>query len=162
MNNTEIGIPKQNLLTTIEVASRDVERVVSSLDDVVIDKMKINRTDLRIIDALIDGPETPSNLVKKTGVTASAMTSALDRLESQKYVIRKRDLDDRRRIYVEITDRCKRINDHLHKPIAEEYIELLSKLTESELRIIYDYLCMYEDLYKRHRNRLKKEHFYIK
>ena len=162
MDNTIIENSTLDLLTTIESSTRYVQRAVSALDDVVADKLNINKTDLRILDTLIDGPTTPSTLVKKTGITPSAMTTALDRLESQNYVIRKRDLDDRRKIFVEITDRCNRITAHLHGPIAKDHIDLLNKMSETELNIIYNYLVQYEDLYKRHRTRLKKEHYHIK
>ena len=162
MDNTKFENLYSILLAEIERSTRDVQRAVSALDDVAAAKLKINKTDLRILDALIDGPTSPSSLVKKTGITPSAMTTALDRLESQNYVIRKRNLNDRRKILVEITERCRRITAFLHGPIAKDHIELLNKLPEADLNIIYNYLRLFEDLYKRNRDRLKKEQYHVK
>lgn len=49
-------------------------------------------------------PATPADLATHTGVTRSAMTGALDGLESSGFVLRQRDTHDRRVIYVELTD----------------------------------------------------------
>ena len=86
------------------------------------------------------------------------MTSALDRLELQGYIVHKRDLSYRRKVIIELATRSKQIIEQIHNPIANEGTQLLYNFDESDLKVNYNYLCMDRDLYKGHRSRLKKEH----
>jgi DNA-binding MarR family transcriptional regulator len=146
---------KAALLAVIEKTARERERAVAAFDDVVTEKININKSDLRILDALMDGPATPSTLVKKTGLTPSAMTSALDRLEKKKFVIRNRNSHDRRKVIIEPTDE---VTDQIivtfYNPILLEENKALSKLNAGELKIIYDYLCLERELHKKNLHRL--------
>jgi DNA-binding MarR family transcriptional regulator len=158
MGNKKIEPSKQELLSEIESTSREHLRAVIALDDIIIKILQINRTDYRIVDALIDGPSISSTLVNTAGVTPSAITSALDRLELRGLIVRNRDLNDRRKVIIELTPRILQINKHTYNPIANEEMQLLNNFTESDLDVIYRYLCMDRDLYKRYRSRFKKEH----
>jgi DNA-binding MarR family transcriptional regulator len=148
---------KTELLAAIEKMARERERTVAALDDVVIEKLNINKSDLRILDALIDGPATPSDLCKRTTLTPSAMTSALDRLEQKKFVVRKRHLHDRRKTIIEHTDLLKHMNQTLYDPILLEENKMLSKLDIKELKIIYNYLCFDKETNLKQRRKLLKE-----
>ncbi|MDR1631546.1 MAG: MarR family transcriptional regulator [Dysgonamonadaceae bacterium] len=145
------------LLTAIEKMKREHEWAVTALDDIIVEKLNINKTDLRILDVLIDGSATPSDLAKKTTLTPSAMTSALDRLEAKKFIVRNRDLHDRRKIIIEPTALIKRLNQILYTPILLDENKALSKLCTGELKIIYDYLCSEKEINSKNRQRLIKE-----
>jgi DNA-binding MarR family transcriptional regulator len=161
MENKQDELSRKELLSAIESISREHLRAVISMDDVIIKKLQINRTDLRILDALIDGPSVSSELVNTAGVTPSTMTSALDRLESRGFIVRKRDLSDRRKVSIELAPRFVQILAQTYTPIASEEMKSLGSFNENDLTAIYHYLCMERDLYKKHRSILKKEHIKI-
>jgi len=157
MGSKKIELSKQELLSEMESTSREHIRSVIALDDIIIKILHINRTELRILDALLDGPSIASTLVNTAGVTPSTMTSALDRLELRDFIVRKRDLNDRRKVIIELTPRIMQLNEQTYNPIANEEMKLLNNFTESDLDVIYRYLCMDRDLYKRYRSQFKKE-----
>jgi len=86
---------------------RGSQNATARFDQAVADAAGLNRTDMRIIDALDrDGPAPAGRLAEVTGLSSGAMTTALDRLERAGYARRTRDAGDRRRVLVELTDRA--------------------------------------------------------
>jgi DNA-binding MarR family transcriptional regulator len=60
---------------------------------------------LVVLFVLDPSPATPADLATHTGGTRSAMTDVLDQLEARALVHRQRDTQDRRLIYVHLTDK---------------------------------------------------------
>ena len=83
---------------------RRSQSATARFDQAVADALGLNRTDMRCIDVLHRvGPITAGRLAEETGLSAGAMTTALDRLERSGYARRVRDAGDRRRVLVELT-----------------------------------------------------------
>ncbi len=88
-----------------------------------------------ILDHL-DAVETTvlSDLAKHMGVTASTMSLAIDRLERNAYVVRERDVADRRRVRIRLTEagvRVRRANSVLDPVLVAE---MLAQLPAGERR----------------------------
>jgi DNA-binding MarR family transcriptional regulator len=69
-----------------------------------------------------------SDLAKHMGVTASTMSLAIDRLERNAYVTRERDVADRRRVRIRLTEagvRVRRANSVLDPALVTEMLEQL-------------------------------------
>lgn len=69
-----------------------------------------------------------SDLAKHMGVTASTMSLAVDRLEGNGYVTRERDVADRRRVRIRLTEagvRVRRANSVLDPALVAEMLEQL-------------------------------------
>jgi DNA-binding MarR family transcriptional regulator len=145
---------RQRLLEAVATASREFQRSVDAVDDAVAKQLGVNRTDLRTLDVLYDGPTTPSALAAATGVSPAAMTAALDRLEGRGYVRRVRDTADRRRILVEVTEEMRRAAGQLYGPIAAEGAEFVSRYTDEELALLGEFLRTSKKLQDRHRSRI--------
>ncbi len=95
---------------------RGSQSATARFDQAVADAVGLNRTDMRIIDALDqEGPAPAGRLAELTGLSSGAMTTALDRLERAGYARRVRDQADRRRVLVELTDQAAT----LHRYYAE-------------------------------------------
>jgi DNA-binding MarR family transcriptional regulator len=62
-----------------------------------------------------------------------AMTGLLDRLEKQGLVQRERCTEDRRVVYVELTDAAKEILKRMDDPVSELHKLLIGHLTQAEL-----------------------------
>ena len=63
-----------------------------------------------------------------------AMTGLLDRLENQGLIQRERCTEDRRVVYVELTDTAKDLLKRLDAPVSELHKQLIGHLTQTELK----------------------------
>ena len=84
-------------------------------------KLKLSRTDMRCLDLIGRlGPLTAGRLAEESGLTTGAVTFILDRLEEAGMVTRRRDTEDRRRVWVEIVPAAQERLEGLQQPVAEE------------------------------------------
>jgi DNA-binding MarR family transcriptional regulator len=99
----------------------------------------IHRTDLSLLDVLqLGGRMTAGELARRGSLSPGAVTAALDRLERAGYVRRVRDEVDRRRVYVEVTDKMLERAGQVYGPLAARSEELLGGLTDDQLRAMID------------------------
>ena len=63
-----------------------------------------------------------------------AMTGLLDRLEKQGLVQRERCTEDRRVVYVDLTDAARELLKSMDDPVTELHKQLLGHLTQAELK----------------------------
>lgn len=85
--------------------------------------------------AMVDPPHrsSPGKLAKRDGLSSGAMTNRLDRLEKAGLVKRLPDLDDRRALHVELTDKGHRLWADSLSAQAEKEANLAAALDEREL-----------------------------
>src|ERR1700737_4986513 len=95
---------RQGLIAAIGMATQGFQRSTDAFDDAVAQRLGLNRTDLRCLDWLFDGPRTAGQLAGATGLTSAATTTLLDRLERRGLLRRVRDTTDRRKVLVEMTE----------------------------------------------------------
>ena len=63
-----------------------------------------------------------------------AMTGLIDRLEKQELVKRHRSIEDRRVIYIDVTDKGTDLLRQLDEPVLELHRSLVGHLTRAELK----------------------------
>ena len=63
-----------------------------------------------------------------------AITGLIDRLEKQDLVRRDRSAEDRRVIYIALTDKAKKLLSQIDKPDEDLHKQLIGHLTREELR----------------------------
>jgi DNA-binding MarR family transcriptional regulator len=101
----------------------------------------IHRTDLSLLDVLqLGGRMTAGELAKRGHLSPGAVTAALDRLEQAGYVRRVRDDVDRRRVFVEVTNKMLERAGQVWGPLAARSEELLGGLSDEHLRTLIDVL----------------------
>src|ERR1035441_3641514 len=97
---------------SIEELARALRSLVSASDafDEALGKvLGLNPTDVRCVDLLDKhGTMTAGALAALAGLSTGAVTFLLDRLERAGFVSRVRDLDDRRRVLVELVPMARR------------------------------------------------------
>jgi DNA-binding MarR family transcriptional regulator len=99
----------------------------------------IHRTDLSLLDVLqLGGRMTAGELARRGHLSPGAVTAALDRLERAGYVRRVRDEVDRRRVFVEVTDKMLERAAQVYGPLAARSEELLGRLSDDQLRAMID------------------------
>ena len=122
----------------------------SAFDACVAEKFNLHRTDMRCLD-LLDrrGPMTAGHLAEATHLSTGAMTFLLDRLEAAGMVERRRDTDDRRRVWVELIPSTHRRLARIQRPIAEEMREVAQRFKEDELAIVRDFMRETKEVFER-------------
>jgi DNA-binding MarR family transcriptional regulator len=109
-------------------------------DEAVGRKLDLNPAERRCLASLVAGPQLPSVLAEGVGLTRSAMTALVDRLEARGLVVRQRSDRDRRQVLVQATGRARDEVMALYRPLAEGGTELLSRRSAQELAVILAFL----------------------
>ncbi len=78
-----------------------------------------------------------SDLSEKLGLSNSTVSGILDRLENQGLVERVRSKEDRRVVYVQITDEFRKHSKRHFDEVNKVIEQMMSKATSEELDIIY-------------------------
>lgn len=97
----------------------------------------ISNNDMHIIEAIGLGQDrTMSAVARKLGITAGSLTTSVNSLVKKKYVERSRCEEDRRVVYISLTEKGKRAyyhHENFHRQMTNAGIENLS---EEELPLL--------------------------
>ena len=98
----------------------------------------LSYNDFHVIEAIgVNEPKTMTTVAKLMGVTTGTLTKAMDGLTRKGYVIRERSTQDKRVVWVYLTDTGKAAYKH-HEEFHHEMIaQIKSQLTEQELSLIH-------------------------
>ena len=122
----------------------------SAFDERVAKKFKLSRTDMRCLDILgRRGPMTAGQLSDESGLSTGAVTFLLDRLELAGMVKRRRDTDDRRRVWVELVPAAQKRLQHAQQPIVEEMKQVTQRFKAEELAIVRDFMREAKEVFQR-------------
>jgi DNA-binding MarR family transcriptional regulator len=122
----------------------------SAFDERVAERFKLSRSDMRCLDLLNRlGPMTPGQLADETQLTSGAVTFLLDRLEEAGMVTRRRDTEDRRRVWVELTPSAQRRLQREQEPIRDEMRDLAQRFKAEELAVVRDFMREAKEIFLR-------------
>jgi DNA-binding MarR family transcriptional regulator len=122
----------------------------SAFDERVAEGFKLSRTDMRCLELLARlGPMTAGQLAEETQLTTGAVTFLLDRLEEAGVVKRRRDTEDRRRVWVELTPAAHRRLLRAQEPIKEEMRDLAQRFKAEELAVVRDFMRQAKEIFQR-------------
>ena len=122
----------------------------SDFDERVAKKLKLGRTDMRCLDLIGRlGPLTAGRLADESGLTTGAVTFILDRLEEAGMVTRRRDTEDRRRVWVEIVPEAQQRLQRLQQPVADEMRQVASQFKVDELQVVRDFMRQAKEVFQR-------------
>jgi DNA-binding MarR family transcriptional regulator len=121
----------------------------SDFDERLAKKLKLSRTDMRCLDLIGRlGPLTAGRLAEESGLTTGAVTFILDRLEEAGMVARRRDTEDRRRVWVEIVPEAQERLRDLQQPVAEEMREVAEGFKAEDLAIVRDFMRQAKEVFQ--------------
>ena len=100
----------------------------------------VNRTDLRILGAVVQGALTAGQVADAVALSPAAATAAIQRLVARGHLTRERDPDDRRRAVVELTPSAREQAKLIYGPVGEAGVSELHRFTAAELEVIADFL----------------------
>lgn len=98
----------------------------------------ITNNDMHIIEAIgIDEQNNMSAIAHKLSVTVSTLTTNMNGLEKKGYIIRTRSSEDKRVVFVTLTDKGKKAFYH-HRDFHKNMIKAIVKnLSDEEMEILY-------------------------
>jgi DNA-binding MarR family transcriptional regulator len=121
----------------------------SDFDEDLAKKLKLSRTDMRCLDLVGRlGPLTAGRLAEESGLTTGAVTFILDRLEEAGMVTRRRDTEDRRRVWVEIVPEARERLQGLQQPVAEEMRQVAQRFKADELAVVRDFMRQAKEVFQ--------------
>jgi DNA-binding MarR family transcriptional regulator len=150
---TAEGVSPERLALLGQLTSevRASQRATDVSDELVCQLLGINRTDARCLDILESyGRLSAGELAQRSGLTTGAITAVVDRLERLGYAQRVADPGDRRRVFVEMTDRALQASIELFMPIAQGAASIAERYTDEQLRLFIDFQRVGRELQERH------------
>ena len=133
---------RAELLQSIRSGFQQTSAQSVLLSQVIADKVGLAPSDLECLGYLEDGgPMTAGRLSELTGLTSGAVTRMVDRLEAARYVRRRSDPDDRRKVIIELVPGRAKEFARFYGPMARGATERLSRYTDAELALIADLLA---------------------
>jgi DNA-binding MarR family transcriptional regulator len=131
---------KRELITELRGAVRAAQVAVAARDQAIGERLGVNATDHRCLDLLDQrGPLTASALAQALGLTRSATTTVIDRLQALRYVQRASSARDRRQVLVELTPLLRRRAGELYGDQGEVQA-VLGRYTAAELTLLLEFV----------------------
>jgi DNA-binding MarR family transcriptional regulator len=110
---------------------------LDALDEAVAAMVGLHRTDLRCLEiAGRGGPLSAGALAEQAGLSASAVTSVIDRAEQSGDLRRLSDPQDRRRVLVEVTEQGRRRGRAAFSGLQQGTDQILRRHSPEELRLL--------------------------
>jgi DNA-binding MarR family transcriptional regulator len=147
---------RQAVIADLARSMQAYQRSTQAFDDEVGRVLGVNPVDLRCLDWLSESPLSPSRLARATGLSASATTSMIDRLERKGLVRRVPHQTDRRRTIVEMTEQGREASWRLYGSLVEAGIPLLAPFDTTVLASMAEYLRTLRELTDAGRERLRE------
>ena len=109
---------------------------------IITDEFKdLTNNDMHVIEAvgLGDG-NNMSSIARKLNITVGSLTTAMNSLVKKGYVVRTRGKEDRRIVYISLSDKGRRAYEHHAKFHRQMIDSIKEELTPQELDILYQAL----------------------
>jgi DNA-binding MarR family transcriptional regulator len=135
-----VSTPSSELVANCSLLMRQNSSYMLVLHQGIAESLGLGPTDLKCLD-LVRGESdlTASHVAKATGLSTSAVTALLDRLENAGLITRERDLADRRRIFIRPAGRQDEIA-RAFAPLGDATTALLRGCSTSELEFMQTFL----------------------
>jgi DNA-binding MarR family transcriptional regulator len=133
-------VSKQSAVDRAARAAAAFGDAADAVDEAAAALFGVNRTDLRVLGAVADGPLTAGQLAEAVRLSPAAATTAIQRLVARGYLTRESDPADRRRAVVALTATARRLADRAYGPVGEAGVAELQRWTAAELELIADFL----------------------
>ena len=126
---------RDELLAEMAQVSREGASRALMLHQAVADRFGLGPSDIKCLDLVRDEPGlTAGRVAEATGLSASAVTSVLDRLERAGFIERVRDTGDRRKVHVRSTGRHEAAVGQVFAEVAAAFGATAARYTDEQLR----------------------------
>jgi DNA-binding MarR family transcriptional regulator len=119
---------------TVAWMARTVHRLYNAQSQMILDKEKVTIAHWIYLRVLAQhGELNQLELSKRVGMASATAVPALDNMEKRGLLKRRRDPEDRRKHYVGLTEKGRRLVDKLLPKIEEMVLESLDGITHEEM-----------------------------
>jgi len=148
---------RAELIAAFAAGVRRAGSLMQLMGQAAADRIGINATDLTCLNLLsFSGQMTAGQLAKATGLTTASITGVIDRLEEAGFVVRERDVADRRRVLVRlVTERAISEVASVFRPMVRAIQQLAERYNDEELRLIVEFYDQLEQVLRAHIGRLR-------
>ena len=117
----------------------------------------ITNNDMHVIEAIGTGvPKNRSTIAKELSVTVGTLTIAMNSLVKKGYVVRERGKEDRRVVYISLSDKGRKAHAH-HAKFHQEMIQgIKNTLNEEELNVLIKALTTLDSWFRNKEQENKK------
>jgi DNA-binding MarR family transcriptional regulator len=133
-------VSKQSAVERVARAASEFGAAADAVDAAAAAVFGVNRTDLRILGTVLDGPLTAGQVAAAVHLSPAAATTAIQRLVARGHLTREPDPDDRRRAVVTLTAPARELAERIYGPVGEAGIAALRRWNAAELALIADFL----------------------
>jgi DNA-binding MarR family transcriptional regulator len=138
---------RARLIDEVSQAARANSTATVLMHTAVAERLGLNPGDYKALDVIQRfGPVTPGQLVERTGLTSPSVTALIDRLEEKGFVRRLRDMEDRRRVLVQVDPEGLARVIRAFTPFVRLLPEFWESFTTDQLDVIRDFLIRSADL----------------
>src|SRR5262249_28864893 len=114
-----------------------LQDATQAYDEEIGRRFGLNAAERRCLSLLMaSGPQMASSVAREISLTPAAVTALIDRLEKRRFVRRRADPSDRRKVLVEPDELTFKLSKEAYSGLAQEGGRLLESFTENELKII--------------------------
>ncbi|MGA7733482.1 MAG: MarR family transcriptional regulator [Chloroflexia bacterium] len=124
-----------HLIGTIPRMFRNIKQDVRQAE-AIHELKELGEQQVWVLYNLSRGRQLSSELARAFNVTMPTITSAVDTLVRKGYVERQPDVDDRRRIYLQLTEKGAEMSSYAHAQFRSAVSRFLSPLGDGQLRDI--------------------------
>lgn len=115
---------------------------------------RLNLIDFQVLQTVVasrdaDRTATPGSIAEQLSLSASTLTSILERLVARGLLVRERDSADRRRISVYYTEESARLVVDFYRQLTESYDRIYGSLDDDEIRSRVEFLTALTDCHQR-------------
>ena len=116
----------------------------------------ITNNDMHIIEAVgLTGENTMSMVAKKMGITAGSLTTSVNGLVNKKYVTRQRSDQDRRVIFLRLTDKGFKVYKHHQEYHRQMTDAVIGTLEEDEIPVLVKTLRGLSEFFRGYKDKIK-------
>lgn len=114
----------------------------------------ITNNDMHVIEAIgLDEPKNMSTIAKLLSVTVGTLTIAMNSLVKKGYVNRERGIEDRRVVYISLSEKGRRAYLH-HEEFHRQMIQsILADLTDEETKSLVKAMAKLNNWFRRHQEK---------
>ena len=126
---------RDELLADMARVTREGASRALMLHQAVADRFGLGPSDIKCLDLARDEPDlTAGRIAAATGLSASAVTSVLDRLERAEFIERVRDPGDRRKVRVRSTGRHEAALGAVFAEVAAGFAATTARYSDEQLQ----------------------------
>jgi len=136
------GNVRERLLDELAGVSRRYIASYALFNQAVADHLGLHPTDLQCLNLLTleRGPVTSGRIAEMTGLTTGSATRLVDRLEKAGYVVRERDVQDRRRVLVATVPERIAEFGRMWDRLGGGWSALFEELDDAELAVVIGHM----------------------